>query len=502
MISHVSRVTSAGAWGTCGGIEGERAVAFRSEILIKLDKKGRVLLPAAFRDELPADDRGAFVLYHSPNLPGVVNGNSRRGFDAMLDRLRAEALGPKGSLKVALDDEAFDPAGHLRPAPAPSPMEPDGRFCCRPSSPRCSTSSDGVLLVGKGDNSSSGIPRAGRPAARPTAPRWRPSCAASMREATHERARHIPVLLNEVVDALAAARRRPLSSTARSAPAATRRAMLDRADCHVFAIDRDPDAIAAGQRAGRALCAAAAPDRRPLRRHGELLSAEGVDDVDGVTLDLGVSSMQFDQAERGFSFRNDGPLDMRMEQQRSVGRRPRQRQRTKPSSPTSSGATARSARAAASPTPSSSAPRLKRIETTGDWPRSCAAPSARRPSDEHRSRDAHLPGAAHRGQRRAGRARARPCRRRAGAGAGRPPRRRVVPFARGSRGQGIRARPRRPHAGAVAPCAAARPTSSRRHPARSHAQAGAAVRAEVAPIRARARRGCGSPRSSAREGRA
>ena len=86
---------------------------FRSEILIKLDKKGRVLLPAAFRDELPADDRGAFVLYHSPNLPGVVNGNSRAGFDAMLDRLRAEALGPKGALKVALDDEAFDPAGYL-----------------------------------------------------------------------------------------------------------------------------------------------------------------------------------------------------------------------------------------------------------------------------------------------------------------------------------------------------------------------------------------------------
>ena len=74
-------------------------MAFRSEILIKLDKKGRVLLPAAFRDELPADDRGAFVLYHSPNLAGVVNGNSRAGFDAMLDRLRAEALGngrPRG----------------------------------------------------------------------------------------------------------------------------------------------------------------------------------------------------------------------------------------------------------------------------------------------------------------------------------------------------------------------------------------------------------------------
>ena len=103
-------------------------MAFRSEILIKLDKKGRVLLPAAFRDELPADDRGAFVLYHSPNLPGVVNGNSRAGFDAMLDRLRTEALGPKGALKVALDDEAFDPAGYLSASARTIAMEPDGRF--------------------------------------------------------------------------------------------------------------------------------------------------------------------------------------------------------------------------------------------------------------------------------------------------------------------------------------------------------------------------------------
>src|SRR5436853_4149581 len=118
----------AGAWGTCGGMQGDGAVAFRSEILIKLDKKGRVLLPAAFRDELPAEDRGAFVLYHSPTLAGVVNGNSRAGFDAMLHTLRTEALGAKGSLKAALDDESFDAAGYLSASARTIPMEPDGRF--------------------------------------------------------------------------------------------------------------------------------------------------------------------------------------------------------------------------------------------------------------------------------------------------------------------------------------------------------------------------------------
>jgi len=126
-------------------------VAFRSEILIKLDKKGRGLLPAAFRDELPAEDRGAFVLYHSPNVPGVVNGNSRTGFDAMLERLRAEALGPKGSLKVALDDEAFDPAGYLSAGARTIAMEPDGRFSMPADFAQALDAADGVMLVGKVD---------------------------------------------------------------------------------------------------------------------------------------------------------------------------------------------------------------------------------------------------------------------------------------------------------------------------------------------------------------
>ncbi len=125
-------------------------------------------------------------------------------------------------------------------------------------------------------------------------------------------ARHIPVLLNEVVDAL-----RPrdggryVDGTFGAGGYTT--AMLDRAQCEVIAIDRDPDAIAAGREIARRY----APRLRLIEgRFGdmaELLSAEKIDEVDGVALDLGVSSMQFDQAGRGFSFRGDGPLDMRME---------------------------------------------------------------------------------------------------------------------------------------------------------------------------------------------
>jgi 16S rRNA (cytosine1402-N4)-methyltransferase len=92
------------------------------------------------------------------------------------------------------------------------------------------------------------------------------------------------------------------------------RALLDAANCTVFAIDRDPDAIKG---------AAPLIERYPGRLHviqgrfgdlARLLAERGVDAVNGITFDFGVSSMQLDQAARGFSFRFSGPLDMRMEQ--------------------------------------------------------------------------------------------------------------------------------------------------------------------------------------------
>jgi 16S rRNA (cytosine1402-N4)-methyltransferase len=90
------------------------------------------------------------------------------------------------------------------------------------------------------------------------------------------------------------------------------RMILDAADCRVIGIDRDQDAIALG-----AGLVETARGRLTLveDRFSQLETvarACGVDAVDGVVLDLGVSSMQLDTAERGFSFRHDGPLDMRM----------------------------------------------------------------------------------------------------------------------------------------------------------------------------------------------
>jgi 16S rRNA (cytosine1402-N4)-methyltransferase len=89
-------------------------------------------------------------------------------------------------------------------------------------------------------------------------------------------------------------------------------AILEAAQCTLWAIDRDPDAIARG-----AALAARYPGRLHLveGRISEILhffSAAGIKKLDGAVFDLGVSSYQIDDPERGFSFRTDGPLDMRM----------------------------------------------------------------------------------------------------------------------------------------------------------------------------------------------
>ena len=122
---------------------------------------------------------------------------------------------------------------------------------------------------------------------------------------------HVPVMLPDVLRHLApAADDVLLDGTFGGGGYAA--AVLDAAPCTLWAIDRDPDAIARG-----AALAARHPGRLHLLhgRFGDmvsLLAAHGVGALDGIVLDLGVSSFQIDDPARGFSFRSDGPLDMRM----------------------------------------------------------------------------------------------------------------------------------------------------------------------------------------------
>ena len=121
--------------------------------------------------------------------------------------------------------------------------------------------------------------------------------------------RHIPVMLTEVLAALSVNEGDAIVDGTFGAGGYTR-ALLD-AGARVVAIDRDPDAIAAG----RAMEAASVGRLRLVQAPFSTLDTAAEGQVDGVVLDIGVSSMQLDEAGRGFSFRNDGPLDMRMAQE-------------------------------------------------------------------------------------------------------------------------------------------------------------------------------------------
>ena len=128
-----------------------------------------------------------------------------------------------------------------------------------------------------------------------------------------EKTPHIPVLLNEVVESIAPKDGGVYVDGTFGAGGYTR-AVLDAADCTVYAIDRDPDAIREGQKLVDAYKGRLHLLHGTFGEMADLVRGEGVDFVDGVMLDIGVSSMQIDRAERGFSFQKDGALDMRMSQ--------------------------------------------------------------------------------------------------------------------------------------------------------------------------------------------
>ena len=117
---------------------------------------------------------------------------------------------------------------------------------------------------------------------------------------------HIPVMLAEVLEALSPRDgAHYVDGTFGGGGYAS--AILEAADCRVLGIDRDPAAIARGQALVERFGGRLTLVQGEFSRMEEFTQA-----TDGVVLDLGVSSFQFDQPARGFSFREDGPLDMRM----------------------------------------------------------------------------------------------------------------------------------------------------------------------------------------------
>jgi 16S rRNA (cytosine1402-N4)-methyltransferase len=122
---------------------------------------------------------------------------------------------------------------------------------------------------------------------------------------------HVPVLLGEVLHALEP-RDGALYVDGTFGAGGYSRAILGAADCRVLGIDRDPNVRPVGEDLKQASGGRFVLVEAPFSAMQDVVNGAGGETVDGIVLDLGVSSMQLDQAERGFSFSRPGPLDMRM----------------------------------------------------------------------------------------------------------------------------------------------------------------------------------------------
>jgi 16S rRNA (cytosine1402-N4)-methyltransferase len=122
---------------------------------------------------------------------------------------------------------------------------------------------------------------------------------------------HIPVMLDEVLQALQPKDGGVYVDGTFGAGGYTR-AILQAADCIVYAIDRDPEAYARAVSMAKDFSGRLIPLQGCFGSVSELLKSQNITHINGLVLDIGVSSIQLSTAERGFSFQKDGPLDMRM----------------------------------------------------------------------------------------------------------------------------------------------------------------------------------------------
>ncbi len=124
---------------------------------------------------------------------------------------------------------------------------------------------------------------------------------------------HEPVMLKEVLAAMQP-KDGEIYVDATFGAGGYSRALLEAAECKVFAIDRDPGVKVLAEKLQQEFAGRFCFLLGCFSDMVSLLAAQGVEKVQGVVMDIGVSSMQLDQAERGFSFRLQGPLDMRQSQ--------------------------------------------------------------------------------------------------------------------------------------------------------------------------------------------
>ncbi len=124
---------------------------------------------------------------------------------------------------------------------------------------------------------------------------------------------HTPVLLKEVLQYLSPTDGEIYVDGTFGAGGYTK-AILDSANCNVYAIDCDPNVLPTANKLAEEYKGRFNFLQGKFSRMADLLEQEGIKGVNGVVLDIGISSMQVDEAERGFSFMREGPLDMRMSQ--------------------------------------------------------------------------------------------------------------------------------------------------------------------------------------------
>lgn len=124
---------------------------------------------------------------------------------------------------------------------------------------------------------------------------------------------HVPVMRDEIVEAFASVPAGVVLDATLGGGGHSEALLESRADLRILGIDRDPQALAAASRRLERFGDRVSTYRARFDELGDAMDAHDVESLSGALFDLGVSSPQLDRAERGFSYRLDGPLDMRMD---------------------------------------------------------------------------------------------------------------------------------------------------------------------------------------------